>query len=141
MVVMAAARGRDSLGVMAPMSPNWFMSHFQRRPSVHLERQAEELLEEEEVDEPLQSGRLRVSGRDPLIMGSSVAPAETPRSQAQRPGMNRLASFDSSTTAPRISSQVAEDAIKEAEKLCAEMATVIESLQTRREESDVIPSL
>lgn len=140
------ARGRDSLGVMAPISPSWLMSRFQRRPSVQLERQDEELEGEEvrkiaaEAEVPVRSGRLEVLNREPRL-ASSLPPTEIPRFEAQRPALSRLASFDSSTTAPRISSQVAEDAIKEAEKLCAEMATVIESLQTRREESDVIPSL
>lgn len=133
--------GRDALGVMAPMNPSWLMSHFQRRPSVHLETQAEEPAVEEVADSPAGAEGLGISDSGLPKEDESLRPVETPPAQLRRPCLNRLASLDSSTTAPRISSQVAEDAIKEAENLCAEMAMVITSLQTRREESDVIPSL
>lgn len=125
-----SSRGRESLGVMPPMSPSWLMSHFQRRPSVHQEE-----AERPGHDEVKQN---MVAGEQPGLIASSTRTSQT---QPQRPSVERIASLDSSTSAPRISSQVAEDAIKEAEKLCAEMATVIESLQTRRQESDVMPSL
>lgn len=121
-------RGRDALGIMAPMSPSWLMSQFQRRPSVHSKEEAEGLHEPDMRKEL--SPRLH-SNSDSLIQ------------QPQPPDTGRLASGEvsSSASAPDISSEVVEDVVKEAEKLCAEMATVIESLQTRREESDVIPSL
>lgn len=140
-----AGMGRDALGIMAPMSPSWLMTHFQRRQSMHLETQTAEVVEEppekEEIGDPVEALRLETLGEERTPKEEPLHPMETPQVQPPRPFMNRLASLDSSTTAPRISSQVAEDAIKEAEKLCAEMATVITSLQTRREESDVIPSL
>lgn len=128
-----AARGRESLGIMPPMSPSWLMSHFQRRPSVH----------QEEAERPTQSEMTTEDSNMGEKMSSSSLPStKVPEIQPQRPTVERIVSLDSSTSsAPRISSQVAEDAIKEAEKLCAEMATVIESLQTRRQESDVMPSL
>lgn len=127
-----AARGRESLGVMPPMSPSWLMSHFQRRPSVH----------QEEAERPNKSEITENSKLEELVGSNSPPSTKVPETQPQRPTVERIVSLDSSTSsAPRISSQVAEDAIKEAEKLCAEMATVIESLQTRRQESDVMPSL
>lgn len=127
------ARGRESLGIMPPMSPSWLMSHFQRRPSVH----------QEEAERPVQIEKAEDSKGKEHVGSSSPPSTKVPEIQPQRPPMERIVSLDSSTSssAPRISSQVAEDAIKEAEKLCAEMATVIESLQTRRKELDVMPSL
>lgn len=127
------ARGRESLGIMPPMSPSWLMSHFQRRPSVH----------QEEAERPVQIEKAKDSKVEEHVGSSSPPSTKVPEIQPQRPAMERIVSLDSGTSssAPRISSQVAEDAIKEAEKLCAEMATVIESLQTRRQESDVMPSL
>lgn len=77
----------------------------------------------------------------PSVRTDATTPAGGSAQLERTSIISSLASLDPSTTAPRISSQVAEDAIKEAEKLCAEMATVIESLQKRREVSDVIPSL
>lgn len=112
-----APRGRESLGVMAPMSPSWFMSHFQRTSSTRKETQVPR-----ETDE---RASRQHSNSDSMVQ---QPPPVVPSSTAASP-------------APNISSEVAEDVVKEAEKLCAEMATVIESLQTRREESDVIPSL
>lgn len=124
------ARGRDSLGVMAPMSPSWFMSRFQRRPSVHKEAEAAE------------SAAGEAEGRAEVLPPRVHSKSDSTL-QPQRPTAERLDSVDAGagTPATRISSEVAEDVVKEAEKLCAEMAGVIESLQTRREESDVIPSL
>lgn len=134
-----SARGRESLGVMPPMSPSWLMSHFQRRPSVHQEEAERPLGQNEKAQDSEKSGE-HVRSSKSLPLATTKAAEVQP---SQRPAMERVASLDSSTSsaAPRISSQVAEDAIKEAEKLCAEMATVIESLQTRRQESDVMPSL
>lgn len=122
-----SSRSRDSFGVMAPMSPSWLMSHFQRRPSVH----------QEEAERP----GYKHQRKEDSVTGGESPSTGAPELPPQRPSVERMASLDSSTPASRISSQLAEDAIKEAEKLCAEMATVIESLQTRRQESDVIPSL
>lgn len=132
-------RGRDALGIMAPMSPSWFMSQFQRRPSpVHKEMGAEVEAVDEAVD--------KAEGRKEAVLPPRVHSNSDSALQPQRPTVQRLYSADAaggaSTSPPtRISSEVAEDVVKEAEKLCAEMAGVIESLQTRREESDVIPSL
>ncbi|KAJ4414291.1 hypothetical protein N0V82_008020 [Gnomoniopsis sp. IMI 355080] len=132
----SSSRGRESLGVMPPMSPSWLMSHFQRRPSVHQEEEAE------------RSGHNNERSQDSNVGGVHLASTSSPSTaavvsklQPERPSVERMASLDSSTSAPRISSQVAEDAIKEAEKLCAEMATVIESLQTRRQESDHLQTI
>ncbi|KAF3765845.1 hypothetical protein M406DRAFT_356082 [Cryphonectria parasitica EP155] len=114
-------RGRDnsSLGIMAPMSPSWFMSRFQ------------------------QQGRPSTAGREGPAAAvqnsqSLPVPSEITTSRQQRPPVERLDSADAgtSTTPPRISSEVAETVVMEAEKLCSEMATVIESLRVRREESD-----
>lgn len=137
-----AARGRESLGggVTSPMSPSWLMSHFQRRPSVH----------QEEAERPTNQSEITTEDSklgEHVSASSQRAPSSARVQEIQQPQrpttLERIVSLDSSTSssAPRISSQVAEDAIKEAEKLCAEMATVIESLQTRRQESDVMPSL
>lgn len=134
-----SARGRESLGIMPPMSPSWLMSQFQRRPSVHQEEAERPLRGQNEKAQDSEVGEEHVNSSSALPLT-----AQDPKvQQSQRPAIERVASLDSSTSsaAPRISSQVAEDAIKEAEKLCAEMATVIESLQTRRQESDVMPSL
>lgn len=113
-----APRGRESLGVMAPMSPSWFMSHFQRSPSAQKETEVPRETDERVPRQHSNSDSM-IQQQPPVVAGPAAAAAP----------------------APNISSEVAEDVVKEAEKLCAEMATVIESLQTRREESDVIPSL
>lgn len=113
-----APRGRESLGVMAPMSPSWFMSHFQRSPSAQKETEVPRETDER-VPRQHSSSDSMIQQQLPVVASPAAAAAP----------------------APNISSEVAEDVVKEAEKLCAEMATVIESLQTRREESDVIPFL
>lgn len=134
------SRGRESLGIMAPMSPSWLMSHFQRRPSVHQQEEEEKAEQQQHHQAGHPDSKEDAGSRAHLDLASSSTRSSEP--YPSRPSVERMVSVDSSTTsAPRISSQVAEDAIKEAEKLCAEMATVIESLQTRRQESDVMPSL
>lgn len=136
-------RGRESLGVMAaPMSPSWFMSQFQRRPSVHA-REPEPVEETEagaeDADGP--DGREELASRQHSNSDSLVPQQQR---QSREPADQSVVDETSSehhAQPTSISSEVVEDVVKEAEKLCAEMATVIESLQTRREESDVIPSL
>lgn len=125
-------RGRDALGIMAPMSPSWLMSHFQRRPSMHEEQDLQE-------SRNYKSAILKDETALPRMHWKSDSQIHRP----SRSAIERLESVDAATsTGPAgISSEVAETVVYEAEKLCAEMATVIESLQTRREESDVIPSL
>jgi hypothetical protein len=115
LVLPAGGDGRDVLGIMAPMSPSWLRSHFQRRPSTHGNRPDEtsELHKASPVPIPILSPRL-------------YQPADE-HQQA-------TVTFSSS---PKISSEMADSIVMEAENLCAEMSTVIESLQKRREESDV----
>lgn len=126
--------GRDALGIIAPMSPSWFMSQFQRRPSVQSKGAAAVGLGEPDGrKEP--SPRLH-SKSDSLDRQQSPRPS--PDGSGPGPGSGEVSS---NASAPDIPSEVVVDVVKEAEKLCAEMATVIESLQTRREESDVIPSI
>jgi len=119
LVLPAGGDGRDALGIMAPMSPSWLRSHFQRRPSTHGDRPDEtsELHKAAPVPVPMSSSR-----HYQPASGEELQPAEA------------TATFSSS---PKISSEMADSIVMEAENLCAEMSTVIESLQKRREESDV----
>lgn len=146
---------RDTLGMMtAPLSPSWFMSHFQRRPSVvhHNNNNNNNNNNKEEPEEKgpglNQSKAQEASSPARLPLDSNPAPPPTTItiSQPPRPLIEQPLQPIHTTTAdshpsPEIASEVTETFVKEAEKLCAEMATVIESLQSRREESDVIPSL
>lgn len=110
-LVLPAADGRDALGIMAPMSPSWLRSHFQRRPSTHGDRPDETSDLHKALPVPV-----------PVPSAQQLQPAEA------------SATFSGS---PKISSEMADSIVLEAENLCAEMSTVIESLQKRREESDV----
>lgn len=113
LVLPAGGDGRDALGIMAPMSPSWLRSHFQRRPSTHGHR-------------PDETSELHKAVPVPM-------PVPVPSAQQLQPA-EATATFSSS---PKISSEMADSIVLEAENLCAEMSTVIESLQKRREESDV----
>lgn len=119
LVLPAGGDGRDALGIMAPMSPSWLRSHFQRRPSTH-------------GDRPDETSELHKAGPVPMPISSSRH--HQPASEQQLQPAEATATFSSS---PKISSEMADSIVMEAENLCAEMSTVIESLQKRREESDV----
>ncbi|KAG8164069.1 hypothetical protein KVR01_005987 [Diaporthe batatas] len=112
LVLPAAGDGRDALGIMAPMSPSWLRSHFQRRPSTHRDR-------------PDETSDLHKAAPVPVLSAQQLQPAEATATAT--------ATFSSS---PKISSEMADSIVLEAENLCAEMSSVIESLQKRREESD-----
>lgn len=118
LVLPGGGDGRDALGIMAPMSPSWLRSHFQRRPSTH-------------GDRPDETSELHKAGPVPM-------PIPSPQRHYQ-PGSEQLQPTGASLTgsSPKISSEMADSIVLEAENLCAEMSTVIESLQKRREESDV----
>lgn len=118
LVLPAGGDGRDALGIMAPMSPSWLKSHFQRRPSMHGER-----------DRADETSELHKAGPVP-------PPARRYQTPTEQLGPGDAATAASSS--PKISSEMADSIVLEAENLCAEMSTVIESLQKRREESDVI---
>lgn len=111
LVLPAGGDGRDALGIMAPMSPSWLRSHFQRRPSTH-------------GDRPDETSELHKAGPVPMAI--------PPPARHYQPGEATMTS-----SSPKISSEMADSIVLEAENLCAEMSTVIESLQKRREESDV----
>lgn len=151
--------GRDALGIRGatPMSPSWFVSQFQRRPSMHFQ----EKVREGGMSLPSPTP-LAVAGVDKQQAGLSPPPQmdlgsskrTSPQSQRQQDieapprsiehEVQQQVGIHAAETSPppsEISSEVAETVVLEAEKLCAEMATVIESLQSRRQESDVIPSL
>lgn len=138
-------RGRV-MAPMSPISPSWFMSRFQQGHQAKSQEQSidKAIEEEEELDE--QHVKAQVAGRhaspSPLTANSKLQAALTlpitaPTSQRRPESVDA----STSTSPPDIASDVAETVVKEAEKLCTEMATVIESLRARREESDVIPSL
>lgn len=137
--------GRDALGIIGatPMSPSWFVSQFQRRPSMHFQERDREEMPPAAAD----MGREQYVSSAPLLddLESSQEAPRTSQQQAKTPPIEHQSRQDSVRAAdmspPEISSEVAETVVMEAEKLCAEMATVIESLQSRRQESDVIPSL
>lgn len=112
LVLPAGGDGRDALGIMAPMSPSWLRSHFQRRPSSH-------------GDRPDDTSELHKAGPVPV-------PLPVPPARYHQP-----AEATATGSSPKISSEMADSIVLEAENLCAEMSTVIESLQKRREESEV----
>lgn len=151
-------RGRENaLGIMGatPMSPSWFVSHFQRPPSIYFQ---------DKDREGVMSPTAGVS-KQPDVPSSSPSPSPSPRlndleskreasprishqqdseapptkQQQQQPQQQEGARTHTSPH-PEIPSEVTE-VVREAEKMCAEMATIIENLQSRRQESDVIPSL
>lgn len=113
LVLPAGGDGRDALGIMAPMSPSWLRSHFQRRPSFT------------HGDRPDETSELHKA--------VPVVPILVPSAAQQLQPVEATATLSSS---PKISSAMADSIVLEAENLCAEMSTVIESLQKRREESD-----
>ena len=118
LVLPAGGDGRDALGIMAPMSPSWLKSHFQRRTSTH-------------GDRPDETSELHKAGPVPM-------PIPSPRhSQPASELQLQPAEATVTSSSPKISSEMADSIVLEAENLCAEMSTVIESLQKRREESDV----
>lgn len=125
LVLPAGGDGRDALGIMAPMSPSWLKSHFQRRLSTH-------------GDRPDETSELHKAGPVPMSI-----PIPPPARHHQPASEQRLYPGEASVTSssPKISSEMADSIVLEAENLCAEMSTVIESLQKRREESDVNLSL
>ncbi|KAK2607236.1 hypothetical protein N8I77_005929 [Diaporthe amygdali] len=115
LVLPTGSDGRDALGIMAPMSPSWLKSHFQRRPSMHGER-------DETSD---------------LHKASPVPPpARHYQPPTEQSGLMHANATPTGGSSPKISSEMADSIVMEAEALCAEMSTVIESLQKRREESD-----
>lgn len=133
--------GRDALGIMGatPMSPSWFATHFQRRPSTHLQEKdkayiAAGVLSQTDVSA---SPRSNLDMSQPSNQQKEAPPPPPTKQQSQTQSTIRVS--DTSTPS-EITSEVAE-VVMEAEKMCAEMATIIESLQSRRQESDVIPSL
>lgn len=156
--------GRDALGIMGatPMSPSWFVSHFQRRPSMHFQDKDQEGIASPTAgkhadvsallsprlnnDLEEESRREGVSPRISQQQGGEAPPSTKQRSQQPQQQDDSVRAATAATAAvgtslrPEISSEVAE-VVHEAEKMCAEMATIIESLQSRRQESDVIPSL
>ncbi|POS74064.1 hypothetical protein DHEL01_v207539 [Diaporthe helianthi] len=109
LVLPAGGDGRDALGIMAPMSPSWLRSHFQRRPSTT------------HGDRPDETSELHKAVPVPVPVAQQLQPVEA------------TVTFSNS---PKISSEMADSIVLEAENLCAEMSTVIESLQKRRQESD-----
>ncbi|KAI3394301.1 hypothetical protein diail_2948 [Diaporthe ilicicola] len=114
LVLPAGGDGRDALGIMAPMSPSWLKSQFQRRPSMHGER----------ADE---TSELHKAGPVPPPARHYQSPTEQ---------LEPVPATTAASSSPKISSEMADSIVLEAENLCAEMSTVIESLQKRREESD-----
>lgn len=118
LVLPTGGDGRDALGIMAPMSPSWLKSHFQRRLSTH-------------GDRPDETSELHKAGPVPM-------PIPPPRYYQPASGQQlQPAEATVTSSSPKISSEMADSIVLEAENLCAEMSTVIESLQKRREESDV----
>lgn len=149
--------GRENaLGIMGatPMSPSWFVSHFQRPPSMHVQDRDRD---REGVVSPtaaatkqagiplLASPRLNnlesnqeASPRISHQQDSDAPP--TKQQQQQQESQQQDGGRTYTSPHPDIPSEVT-DVVREAEKMCAEMATIIESLRSRRQESDVIPSL
>lgn len=118
LVLPTGGDGRDTLGIMAPMSPSWLKSHFQRRLSTH-------------GDRPDETSELHKAGPVPM-------PIPPPRHfQPASDHQLQPAEATMTSSSPKISSEMADSIVLEAENLCAEMSTVIESLQKRREESEV----
>lgn len=121
LVLPPGGDGRDALGIMAPMSPSWLRSHFQRRPS------------SAHGDRPDETSELHKAGPVPIPVPPPARHYHQPAGEHQlQPGEATVTS-----SSPKISSEMADSIVLEAENLCAEMSTVIESLQKRREESDV----
>ncbi|KAI7788656.1 hypothetical protein LA080_008546 [Diaporthe eres] len=118
LVLPAGSDGRDALGIMAPMSPSWLRSHFQRRPSTH-------------GDRPDETSELHKAGPVPMAIPPPARHYQPAGEHQLQPGEATMTS-----SSPKISSEMADSIVLEAENLCAEMSTVIESLQKRREESD-----
>lgn len=102
------------------MSPSWLRSHFQRRPSsIH-------------GDRPDETSELHKAGPVPMPIPPAARHYQPASEHQLQPGEATVTS-----SSPKISSEMADSIVLEAENLCAEMSTVIESLQKRREESDV----
>lgn len=144
-------RGRENaLGIMGatPMSPSWFVSHFQRPPSMPFQDKDREGVmsptagASKQPDVPSSSSSPKLNDLEPKQEASprtshqqdSQAPPTKQQQQQQEDVRTHTSPH------PEIPSEVTE-VVREAEKMCAEMATIIESLQSRRQESDVIPSL
>lgn len=127
----------DALGLMGPpLSPSWLLSQLQRRqPSISSLREVKEKEKDEEGGGDDVDERGRTNGARPVV----PPPASLhPPSSAEHPEpvVAAAATTPRSPSSSRLSYEMADTIVQEAEGLCAEMASVIESLQKRREESD-----
>ncbi|KAK7748051.1 hypothetical protein SLS53_001303 [Cytospora paraplurivora] len=113
---------RDALGISAaPLgSPSWLVPQFQRRPTSLYGGGGG-------VDNGYEDRTSDLHRAVPILPLSSASSVEQPGSAAAAGGGDG---------SPQISSEMADRIVMEAEGLCAEMASVIASLQKRREESD-----
>lgn len=151
--------GRDALGILSatPMSPSWFVSHIQRQPSMPFQDKnregvggptASQQADVSSLSYPKLNNDLEEQSRQEGVYPQTLQQQQCDAApqQIEQPSQQRNNDVRSTTAAvststqPEISAEVAE-VVHEAEKMCAEMATIIQSLQSRRQESDVIPSL
>ncbi|PSR90506.1 hypothetical protein BD289DRAFT_430659 [Coniella lustricola] len=140
--VAESPRGRV-MTHMSPISPSWLMSRFQQGHH-QTKSQKQSMAEEQENHEQDNDGQIpgrHVSASSALVnpkLHASDVPQLTAPALPRRP---ESVDASTSTTPPDLASDVAETVVLEAEKLCTEMATVIESLRARREESDHIHTI
>ncbi|ROW03967.1 hypothetical protein VSDG_00823 [Cytospora chrysosperma] len=134
----------DALGLMGPpLSPSWLLSQLQRRqPSISSLREVK--VKEKEKEEEGGGGgvddRGRTNGARPVVPPpTSLHPLSS--TEHPDPVVAAAATTPGSPSSSRISYEMADTIVQEAEGLCAEMASVIESLQKRREESDHLQAI
>lgn len=148
-----SGRGRENnaLGIMTGgaspvMSPSWFVSQFQRRPSTHSQQEDKDKIREDLTHSSLSpptsavapsfsASSSRLDEKDELA-SPRISQQQQHRAASSHHHTSSSAPLATTTTPPEV-----VEVVKEAEKMCAEMATIIESLQSRRQESDVIPFL
>lgn len=148
-----SGRGRENnaLGIMTGgaspvMSPSWFVSQFQRRPSTHSQQEDKDKIREglthsslspptSAVAPSFSASSSRLDEKDELA-SPRISQHQQHRAASSHHHTSSSAPLATTTTPPEV-----VEVVKEAEKMCAEMATIIESLQSRRQESDVIPFL
>ncbi|ROW06573.1 hypothetical protein VMCG_04339 [Cytospora schulzeri] len=148
------AHGRDALGLMGPpLSPSWLLSQFRRQPSISIHRDPQDDVDDDDDasgkvdnDNDNDNGR-KDDGQDRTSELHKARPVIPPPSHLQQllsteqPGPVAVATTAGNSSSSRISYEMADTIVQEAEGLCAEMASVIESLQKRRQESDHIQAV